>query len=123
MDDLAAWLDEILRADQAEAERRLGRLEDDPTAWDPDYPSGLIGEGPIQFALTRIAADRQILALHSAVHEHIEFIHGASGDDWCDTCGSVDDRPIAWPCDTLKLLALPYADRPGYRDEWRTLEP
>ena len=24
-----------------------------------------------------------------------------------------------WPCDTLRLLAVPYADRPGYREEWR----
>jgi hypothetical protein len=25
----------------------------------------------------------------------------------------------SYPCDTLKLLALPYADHPDYRDEWR----
>lgn len=24
-----------------------------------------------------------------------------------------------WGLDVLKLLALPYADRPGYREEWR----
>lgn len=24
-----------------------------------------------------------------------------------------------WGLDVLKLLALPYADRPGYRDDWR----
>jgi len=24
-----------------------------------------------------------------------------------------------WGMDVLKLLALPYADRPGYREEWR----
>ena len=23
------------------------------------------------------------------------------------------------PCDTLRLLALPYADHPDYREEWR----
>lgn len=39
----------------------------------------------------------------------------------CGTCtdsdylGLVDD----WPCDTLKALALPYADHPDYREEWR----
>jgi hypothetical protein len=26
---------------------------------------------------------------------------------------------LSAPCPTLRLLALPYADRPGYRDEWR----
>lgn len=24
-----------------------------------------------------------------------------------------------YPCDTVRLLALPFADRPGYREEWR----
>jgi hypothetical protein len=24
-----------------------------------------------------------------------------------------------YPCATLRLLALPYADRPGYRKEWK----
>jgi hypothetical protein len=25
----------------------------------------------------------------------------------------------SWPCLTVRLLALPYADQPGYRQEWR----
>ncbi|MFC8361109.1 DUF6221 family protein [Streptomyces griseorubiginosus] len=24
-----------------------------------------------------------------------------------------------WPCATLRLIALPYADRPGYQESWR----
>lgn len=32
----------------------------------------------------------------------------------CDICMN-----WSWPCDTLRLLALPYADRPGYMQEWR----
>jgi len=32
----------------------------------------------------------------------------------CATCNDMEH-----PCHTLKLLALPYADRPGYREEWR----
>lgn len=24
-----------------------------------------------------------------------------------------------WPCDSLRLLAVPYAAHPGYRDLWR----
>lgn len=27
--------------------------------------------------------------------------------------------PTPAPCSTLRLLALPYSDRPGYREEWR----
>lgn len=34
----------------------------------------------------------------------------------CSCCLEEEDK--VWPCDTLKLLALPYADRPGYREEW-----
>ena len=32
----------------------------------------------------------------------------------CDDCGMGDD-----PCRTLKILALPYADHPDYREAWR----
>jgi hypothetical protein len=28
-------------------------------------------------------------------------------------------RATSWPCRTLKALALPYADRPGYREQWK----
>jgi hypothetical protein len=28
-------------------------------------------------------------------------------------------RPTPFPCPTLRLLALPYADHPDYRREWR----
>ncbi|MCX5587559.1 DUF6221 family protein [Streptomyces erythrochromogenes] len=41
----------------------------------------------------------------------------------CRTCaetgtdGDLNGDP--YPCTTLRLLALPYADRPGYREEWR----
>lgn len=31
----------------------------------------------------------------------------------------MDCQSYDFPCTTLRLLALPYADRPGYRDDWR----
>jgi len=40
----------------------------------------------------------------------------------CTECGQgyeMHDWGPAYPCATVRLLALPYADRPGYRDEWR----
>ena len=37
------------------------------------------------------------------VHEHVEWRR--------------NNEP--WPCDTLRLLALPYADHPDYQEEWR----
>ena len=41
----------------------------------------------------------------------------------CPTCslGDEDGEVVYWrdPCPTLRLLALPYADHPDYRQEWR----
>ena len=40
----------------------------------------------------------------------------------CPTCFSLRNQPAQrepYPCDTLMLLALPYADHPDYRDEWK----
>ncbi|WP_406200107.1 DUF6221 family protein [Streptomyces sp. NBC_01017] len=66
--------------------------------------------------LREIDAKRQILALH------IPF--RVDGDPWpgCSTCSwrnDMEDLQVQYPCATLRLLALPYADRPGYREEWR----
>lgn len=75
--------------------------------------------------LADIDAKRRVLAMH--------------GDDAgdCSTCGrsSYEEnpgahlreepemidvwRPASWPCATLRLLALPYIDRPDCRPEWK----
>ncbi|MFE1925817.1 DUF6221 family protein [Streptomyces asoensis] len=56
--------------------------------------------------LREINAKRRIIAEH--------WLNG-----WvCDTCDNGDVEQV-FPCPTLRLLALPYADRPGYRTEWR----
>lgn len=34
----------------------------------------------------------------------------------CSCC--LEEKDQVWPCDTLKLLALPFAGRPGYRQAW-----
>jgi len=51
--------------------------------------------------LVEVDAKRRILDLHrqdGALCEH------------CDA---------HWPCPTVRLVGLPYADRDGYREEWR----
>ena len=53
--------------------------------------------------LREIEAKRQLVTLHSE----------GSSELFCSNC---EHEP---PCPTLRLLALPYADRPGYREEWR----
>jgi hypothetical protein len=36
----------------------------------------------------------------------------------CATCDTGEVEQV-FPCPTLRILALPYADRPGYHEEWR----
>lgn len=65
--------------------------------------------------LREIEAKRQIIECH-------EWWVAGNGDTICGRCGRehIDGRPGGhFPCQTLRLLALPYADRPGYREEWR----
>jgi hypothetical protein len=33
--------------------------------------------------------------------------------------GCAGDLTVRFPCRTLRLLALPYADREGYLESWR----
>lgn len=56
--------------------------------------------------LTRVAADRKILALHAQTWDQGRY-------ETCDTCWG------EWPCVTARLLAQPYADREGWQEAWR----
>lgn len=77
--------------------------------------------------LREIDAKRQIIRLHEITVEKTRvtpfdpYTGERNPDEYdvtCAICGWVsDDRTSA--CLTLRLLALPYADRPGYREEWR----
>jgi len=59
--------------------------------------------------LAEVDAKRQVMDLHPTVPE--DWATDIAGD--CRTCS----EPA--PCKTVRVLALPYADRPGYREEWR----
>lgn len=61
-------------------------------------------------ALREIDTKRKILKLH----ERLDIGEFCS---ICDAPSGIPGRPDG--CDTLRLLALPYTDRPGYRKEWR----
>lgn len=61
----------------------------------------------------RVLAD--IDAKRRIIDEHSLESNGA-----CRVCTlGWSARPAAYPCPTVRLLALPYADREGYREEWR----
>lgn len=57
--------------------------------------------------LREVEAKRTILAMH-APSERTEY-----GAQVCSRCSDLS------PCDTLRLLALPYSDHPDYDESWR----
>lgn len=69
--------------------------------------------------LAECEAKRRIVELH-AVSTKREWVNPIDGPAYqedehtCAICGWVPEV-----CETIKLLALPYADHPDYREEWR----
>lgn len=61
--------------------------------------------------LVDIDAKRRIVALHGP--SEYEY----SDVDVCLTCDQ--GGPLAYPCPTLRLLALPYVDHPDFDEAWR----
>ena len=100
--------------DEAVAERLRHKSAGDPWGWQPrqletcdkarvDYPPARV--------LAECEAKRRIVEMHGGFHECEDGNqHGPGGE------GSDE---FTQPCPTLRLLALPYADHPDYREEWR----
>lgn len=89
--DLATWLTAVWDEDEREFLKTLSG-------------SRLWGKVTARRLLTYIIRDRKILALHSGDND--------------EPCQSYAGNWIYEPCETLRLLASPYADRPGFRSEW-----
>lgn len=71
--------------------------------------------------LAEVAAKRRILALHEmftkiAVNEDDEPVVDGGYCTFCQMTEGVPDGD--WPCDTLKLLAVPYFEHAGYKPSW-----
>ena len=62
--------------------------------------------------LAECEAKRRIVDLH---------VISGRGHGSCATCTDSDYLGLVdeGPCDTLRALALPYADHPAFREEWR----
>lgn len=68
--------------------------------------------------LREIDATRRIVEIHRVVgFEDEDMTDLGSGCSECGYSAEYGDRG-GW-CETLRLLAAPYADRPGFRKEWR----
>ncbi|MFI7890901.1 DUF6221 family protein [Streptomyces sp. CACIS-1.16CA] len=64
---------------------------------------------------------REVEAKRLIIECHEPWTAG-NGDIICGRCGRehIDGRPGGhFPCQTLRLLALPFADHPDYLEEWR----
>jgi hypothetical protein len=108
MDDLVTWLRDQLDVDEraALAWMPLGN----PTDAERDH----IARHDPTHVLAEVDAKRRILA----EVEQMQALEDQVDGEWGSGSWSYDatDRPSA---QILRALALPYADRPGYRDGWR----
>lgn len=129
-DDLETWLRAQLDEDEREAQKQPDD-EDYPIVglsaeMEQNYPCSRFLRIPKSMALADIAAKRAILDLHPSTAGYVyDDDMDREPGSVCRTCawpseygGELgDSRP--YPCQTLRLLAAAYADRPGYQDEWR----
>jgi len=127
MDDLVQWLRDQLDADERiarEAGNRRWLVQDNIIELYPEREDDGFMSWPTRSdarhaanwdparVLREIDAKRQLLALHAP--GEMEYVDG----DVCMACDVREPEPF-YPCKTLRLLALPYADRPGYVEDLR----
>ncbi|MGW2933965.1 DUF6221 family protein [Streptomyces sp. NPDC001156] len=80
-----------------------------------EYQRHIAAHDPAR-VLHEIGAKRKVVNLHRAIRSPQP--DGITNLD-CSTCGGEETLSPSWPCPTIRLLASVYADRPGYREEWR----
>jgi hypothetical protein len=64
--------------------------------------------------MSACVAKRLTLAAHRRVVDHDK----TGTTVGCEVCGRPADK-VSWPCYTLRVLALEYADHRDYRYDWR----
>lgn len=137
MDELVRWLTACLDEDERIARKNSdgrGLAEGFPdyrTYWDGDTAAAdeyIDHFDPVRI-LHEVDAKRKLLHLHGVAHRNVYWLDedGEEGVDEIPACGHCVPRHSylphhskvpEGPCTTIRLLALPYADRPGYREEW-----
>lgn len=114
MEDLVRWLGEQLDVDVREIADAYPatawhsrNCESVPDVLYPDRETGACDCGVPDRLLREIDAKRRLLAAYAQVAANdvneLEYAHG-----WANALG-----------EAVRLLAPPYADRPGYREEWK----
>lgn len=108
VEELTTWLHSWYDGDERVARQALGEIS--PPVDAPVTPcEAHIAAWAPERVLVELALKRHILGLHQQSH-----LPGGVPAGNCASC-----RHESWPCLTVRLLALPYADRPGFRAEWR----
>jgi len=91
-----------------------GRWGGEARIFDTDEDALHIARWSPARALAECDAKRRIIDLHQPTTHPVL----PPECEWCgpDTALDLDEQ---WPCLHLKLFALPYADHPDYREEWK----
>lgn len=70
--------------------------------------------------ISEIEAFRLLLKTHqTTVQEKVPGFPLHGSEYWCETCNVPSDEAGSNWCETLRLLAMPYSEQPGYREKWR----
>lgn len=105
-DDLVTWLRAQLDEDQWFAEELSRGGNGGHITWAISRGRGVWMCTDYRRMLAEVEAKRRILDEHDTV--------GWKIGDRVHDCQWVN----GWPCPTVRLLALPYAANPGFREEW-----
>ncbi|MET9909649.1 DUF6221 family protein [Streptomyces sp. NPDC006476] len=131
MDDLVEWLRAQLDEDERIARAAGGTWWAPPDLAGQVHDSGGVNiEAKLRSFATHIAEHdparvlREIDAKRRIIEEHKPAVPKARpnrerGCLACTTAQEWDATANEANCLTLRLLASPYKDRPGYREEWR----
>lgn len=68
--------------------------------------------------LAEVDAKRRLLIVHKR-DDRYSFSGCITCDAGDNSCGCMGGSAYDYPCETLRVLALPYADHPDYREEWK----
>ena|SRR2546423_1019996 len=131
MDDLIAFLRARLDEDESLAQEcELNRVSQPGTElhdWieDPRWSNGLVPARELadRFSVARVLAEvdakRRIIDDHTSPHTVVNGFCVEEGGP----CTHADESLCHWHgvggCSTVRLLALPYAGHPDYRQKWR----
>lgn len=124
MDDLITWLRAAMEDDERRSRKLLADAQQNALiVQDPSYLGKFMPgwhdwpdvERMCTERLADIGAKRAILGMHEGRHW---CSPGPEDTEW-RVIEAGEEVTRVYPCLHLRVLALPFADRPGYREDWR----